>query len=173
MAWALLIIGSINIPLSICAFLWFGFDMDEIVINNLPSGPIHASIVIGFVISFLFSYALPLQPAFLLLEASQTFQSLYTKFPYSLCFFVSRISIVSFTLVLAVLIPHFALMSFFDGSILSPILAFVIPCLVYFKLRRHQLNTCQIIALSFLSVFGVVVIFLSVVLFLAKAIAGF
>lgn len=173
MAWALLIAASVNIPFSLCAFLWFGFNTDEIVVNNLPSGPIHISIVTGFIISFLFSYALPLQPAFLLLEESKTFERLSTKFSYSFCSIVLRISIVSLTLILAVLIPHFALMSFFDGSLISPILAFIIPCTVYFKLRRHQLNACQVTALSFLFVFGVVVVSLSIILFFAKAIAWF
>lgn len=173
MAWALLVAASVNIPFSLCAFLWFGSDTDEIVVNNLPPGPIHKTIVTGFVLSFLFSYALPLQPAFLLLEESKTFERLSTKFSYSLCYTVLRISIVSFTLILAVLIPHFALMSFFDGSLISPFLAFIIPCMVYFKLRRHQLNACQITALSFLFVFGVIVVLLSILLFFAKAIASF
>ena len=173
MAWALLIAASVNVPFSLCAFLWFGFNTDGIVVNNLPPGPVHISIVIGFLISFLFSYSLPLQPAFLLLEDSETFANLSTKFSHSLCYVVLRISVVCFTLILAVLIPHFALMSFFDGSFISPFLAFIIPCMVYFKLRRNQLNACQITALSFLFVFGVIVVFFSIFLVLFKAVASF
>lgn len=171
MAWAMLIIGMVNIPFSVCAFLWFGFDTDEIVINNLPAGPVHTSIVAGFVISFLFSYALPLQPAFLLFEESEIFQNLSRKFSFSFCFFVTRFTVVCFTLVLAILIPHFALLSSFDGGTVSPVLAFIIPCSVYFKLRRHELSAFQITALSFLFIFGVTVTTLSGGLFFAKAIA--
>ena len=172
MAWTFLIVAMINAPFSILAFQWFGFDVEEIVVNNLPPGPLHTSIAIGFVISYFFSYSLPLQPAFCLLEESETFKSLSSKFPHLLCFVVLRISIVALTLILALLIPHFALLSAFDGSVITPILAFIIPCLVYFKLRRHQLGAFEITALSLLFGFGIVMFSLSTVVFLLKALSS-
>lgn len=170
MAWAMLIVGGVNVTISLGAFLCFGFDTDEIVINNLPSGPIRTIIVIGFEISLLVSFSMPLQPIFLLVEESGIFQNLCSKCSYWFCYISLRIFIVSATLAMAILIPHFALMSFIDGVATSPVLAFIIPCLVYCKVRRYQLNTLENATLSFLFAFGVAVIVLSVVLFIAKAI---
>ena len=148
------IIALMKSPFSFCAFLLFGFKLDEIFVNNIPSGPFRISVVLGFIISFLLSFALPLQPIFESLENNVTLASFSSKIPYGIYYAILRICIVFLTTIGAILFPRFGLMVSFAGGVLSSVMAFIIPCFVYLKLHRHQLKMYQIISLVLLLIFG-------------------
>ena len=154
MVFSFLIVVLIKIPFSFCAFILFGFKLDEIFVNNIPSGLFRVSVVLGFIISFLLSFALPLQPIFESLENNVTLASFSSKIPYHIYYAILRICIVFLTTIGAILCPRFGLISSFAGGVLSSIIAFIIPCFVYLKLHRHQLKTYQIISSVLLLIFG-------------------
>ena len=154
MVFSFLMVALIKISFSLCAFLLFGFKLDEIFVNNIPSGPFRISLVVGFIISFLLSYALPLQPIFQSLEDNVTLASFSSKIPYHIYYAILRICIVFLTTIGAILCPRFGLIVSFAGGVLCSVMAFIIPCSVYLKLHRHQLKMYQIISTVLLFVFG-------------------
>lgn len=62
-----------KLVLSLCGFFSFGFDTEEILVNNFPARVIRISVSIIFVISALLSYTLCVYPVVKSLEESPFF----------------------------------------------------------------------------------------------------
>lgn len=148
-----------KLTFSIFGFLSFSFATDEIVINNLPNSAPHIIVSTVFVISCLFSYALPLQAVFQYIEESYLYFRLQTKvrLPRLVYFAGIRVLLVSVTLLAAAFIPHFGLLTSFFGNLSLPLFNCILPCVAHLFLRKADLNWQQITLDYIMIVFGVLV----------------
>ena len=136
----------LKLPFAIFGFLSFSFATNEIVINNIPHSVPQVIVSLTFVLSCLFSYALPLQAAFQYIDESDIYLQLQSKLklPSLVHFVFLRVVLVSLTLFMAILIPHFGLLTSFAGNLATPLLNFILPCVAHLILRKADLNLCQI-----------------------------
>lgn len=148
-----------KLTFSIFGFLSFSFATDEIVINNLPNSVPHIIVSVVFVLSCLFSYALPLLAVFHCIEDSNAYFLLQTKvrLPRLVCFAGLRVLFVSVTLLAAAFIPHFGFLTSFFGNLSLPLFNCILPCAAHLYLRKKDLN-CWQKALDYIMIlFGVLV----------------
>lgn len=148
-----------KLTFSIFGFLSFSFATDEIVINNLPNNLPHIIVSVVFVVSCLFSYALPLLAVFQCIEDSNTYFLLQTKvrLPRFVCFAGLRVLFVSVTLLAAAFIPHFGFLTSFFGNLSLPLFNCILPCAAHLFLRKKDLS-CWQKALDYIMIlFGVLV----------------
>ena len=137
----------LKLPFAIFGFLSFSFATNEIVINNIPHSVPQVIVSLTFVLSCLCSYALPLQAVFQYMEESDIYFQLQSKLKLpSLVHFVSlRVVLVSLTLLVAILIPHFGLLTSFIGNFWLPLFNCMLPCVAHLIIRKADLNLGQIV----------------------------
>ncbi|XP_038078173.1 vesicular inhibitory amino acid transporter-like [Patiria miniata] len=145
-----LITGVLNIAYALFAYLSFGMETKEFITYNMPLGPLQAAVSMLFVIKSLLSYPLML---FLIVNSVDSMK-LSCLPPCSgpnpdrmppVWAMIFRALLVLFTLLLAVIIPHFTLLMGVTGSLTSPWLDFIFPCLFYLKLRRNSLKCWEVV----------------------------
>ena len=152
---------------SLFGFLSFGINTNEAILNNLPPGPVHITVSSVFVFSCLLSYVLALYPVIDSFDSlTRRFQN--DKIPSFLMYTAVRVSLVLSAVTVAILVPHFALIISFLGSLNAPFVLYVFPCVVHLKLRFQQLETYQICIGLCLIVFGVLAAVLGII-FSSKA----
>ena len=160
-ALALAYIAAVVFKLSFSTFgfLSFSFATDEIVINNLPHSIPQIIVSTVFVLSCLFSYALPLHAIFQYIEESSFYVQLQSKIRLPLFVYSStlRVLLVSATLLAAVFIPHFGYLTSFFGNFSLPLFNCILPCVAHLILRKKDLNWRQIALDYAMIVFGLVV----------------
>ena len=134
-----------KLTFSIFGFLSFSFATDEIVTNNLPNSLPHVIVSVVFVVSCLFSYALPLLAVFQYIEDSNTYFILQTKvrLPRFVSFAGLRVLFVSVTLLAAALIPHFGFLTSLFGNLSLPLFNCILPCAAHLFLRKRDLSCWQ------------------------------
>lgn len=148
-----------KLSFSIFGFLSFSFATDEIITNNLPHNLPHVIVSVVFVLSCLFSYALPLQSVFQYIEDSDTYGRLQRKvqIPRIVYTVGIRVLLVSITLTAAAFIPHFGLLSSFFGNLSLPLFNCILPCVAHLILRREDLKRREVVLDYVLIVFGALV----------------
>lgn len=139
-------------------FLTFGEETQEVITNNLPTHGFKAFINLVLVVKALLSYPLPYYASACLIETTffrgkpteyrpdgegpQPFASCWTRDgDYRVWAVALRVGLVLFTLVMAVSIPHFALLMGLIGSFTGTMLSFVWPCYFHMKLKWDTLTT--------------------------------
>ena len=153
---------AMKIVFSVFAFLSFGSDTNQVILNNLPEGAFRMSISFVFVASCLLSYALPLHQVFDLLQTSEVFKNTFSKIPIFGSFLL-RVTVVLSTVLVAILVPKFALVVSFAGSMLSSFCAFIFPCAVHLKMKFNQLKTYEVFVDLLLIAIGIVVLIFGVI----------
>lgn len=148
-----------KLSFSIFGFLSFSFSTDEIVTNNLPNSVPHMVVSVVFVLSCLFSYALPLQSVFQYIEDSSTYGRLQRKvlMPQVVYTVGIRVLLVSITLAAAAYIPHFGLLSSFFGNLSLPLFNCILPCVAHLILRKEDLKRREVCLDYVVIVFGALV----------------
>lgn len=148
-----------KLSFSIFGFLSFSFSTDEIVTNNLPNSVPHMVVSVVFVLSCLFSYALPLQSVFQYIEDSSTYGRLQRKvlMPQVVYAVGIRVLLVSITLAAAAYIPHFGLLSSFFGNLSLPLFNCILPCVAHLILREEDLKRREVCLDYVVIVFGALV----------------
>ena len=148
-----------KLTFSTFGFLSFSFATDEIVINNLPHSVPQIIVSVVFVLSCLFSYALPLHAVFQCIEESVFYLQLQSKLrlPRFVSFSMLRLFLVSLTLLAAVFVPHFGFLTSFFGNCSLPLFNCILPCVAHLILRKKELNWRQIALDYAMIVFGFVV----------------
>ncbi|KAL1455578.1 hypothetical protein WDU94_009662 [Cyamophila willieti] len=128
-------------------FLTFQNDTQQVITNNLDSAWFKGFVNFFLVVKALLSYPLPYYAACELLE-SNYFKGGDSQFPsiwhldgelkvWGLMF---RVSVVLFTIMMAVFIPHFAILMGFIGSFTGTMLSFIWPCYFHLKLKGGTLS---------------------------------
>ncbi|GAA6069794.1 vesicular inhibitory amino acid transporter-like [Tachysurus ichikawai] len=131
---------------ALVAYLTWADDTKEVITDNLPPG-IRMWVNIFLVAKALLSYPLPFFAAVDILEKSLFQDGNGTPFPN--CYgtdgrlkswgFAMRIGLVVFTLLMAIFVPHFALLMGLTGSLTGAGLCFMLPCLFHLKLLWRKL----------------------------------
>ena len=157
-ALALAYIVSIIIKLSfsVLAFLSFGANTDEIVVNNLPPGPVHITVSSFFAFSCILSYVLVVFPVLENIHNSVTTRIQNDEIPSFLTYAVTRVALVLMTVAVAILVPSFLVIVMFLGSTLGSIVCYICPVVFHLKLKYKRLNSYQVGVDIFLACFGVV-----------------
>lgn len=129
-------------------FLTWQDATQEVITNNLPSQSFKQLINFFLVVKALLSYPLPYYAACELLERTFFKGRPYTVMPsiwaldgelrtFGLAF---RVLVVVFTIIMAVIIPHFAILMGFIGSITGVMLSFIWPCYFHLRLKWDSLS---------------------------------
>ena len=143
LALAYIINVIIKTVFSFLAFLSFGSNTDQVILNNLPEGPIRTFTSLLFVSSCIFSYALFVFPILVFIQTTEAYEHAFAKFP-RIGFIVIRTTVVALTVLVAIIFPKFAFVISFTGSIVDSMFLFVLPCAVHLKLKFKQLKIYQV-----------------------------
>lgn len=155
LGWAYVISMFIKLFFSLFGFLSFGANTDEIILNNLPPGPVHITVSSIFVLSCILSYVLALYP---LIETADSLSAGIQsgKIPNFLSFAVVRVTLVALTATVAILVPHFVVIISILASSSAVFICYIFPSVLHLKLKYNQLKISQVCADLFLVFFGVV-----------------
>ena len=135
-------------------FLSFGVNTNEIILNNLPPGPVHIAVSSFFALSCLISYALILYPLFESLYNYVIGRIQNDKIPSILTYAFVRVTVVLSTVLVAILVPNFLVIVSFLGSACT-LLSYIFPFILHLKLKYKQLKIHQVcigFVLAFLAV---------------------
>ncbi|KAK3091092.1 hypothetical protein FSP39_017053 [Pinctada imbricata] len=148
MNWTHIAAAAFKALFALIGFLTFGMGTKEVISNNLPSQPFIIVINIIFVIKALFSYPLPYFAAVEILEETFFRGKPKTFFPQCIDSVgklkvwgvALRLWLVIVTMLLAIFIPHFAILMGLIGSFTGTMLSFVWPCYFHLKIKWHKLR---------------------------------
>ena len=132
-------------------FLTWGFMTKEVITNNLPSRWLRIMVNLFLVAKALLSYPLPYFAATELLETTFFAGQPLTNFPS--CYdaggrlkvwgLTLRLLLVVFTLLMAIFIPHFAILMGLIGSFTGNMLSLVWPCYFHLRIKGPKLKWYQ------------------------------
>ncbi|XP_078344517.1 vesicular inhibitory amino acid transporter-like [Oculina patagonica] len=133
-------VAILKIAFSVCAFLSFSSNIQEVIVNSLPMGVIRM-LVNGFLIlNVLFSYPFRVITIIQTIEESVTVESLPFKIPEIVWFIGIRVITNFLTLLPAISIPHFALFMSFIGSLTGSFVALIFPAIFHLILKKEVLK---------------------------------
>uniref|UniRef100_A0A1I8H881 Aa_trans domain-containing protein n=1 Tax=Macrostomum lignano TaxID=282301 RepID=A0A1I8H881_9PLAT len=142
MNWTHLLSAIFKALFGYIGFVTFADSTKEEITNNLTNVPLRVSVNIALALKALFSYPLPYFAAANFLE-----NSLFTGRPLPSCWnekrefkcwaVLPRALLVLFTFVVAITVPHFALLCGLIGSFTGTMLSFVWPAYFHLVLKRH------------------------------------
>jgi len=133
-------ITCLKVIFSLCAFLSFTTDTKDLVTNNLPTGVVYYISCVFLGINVLASYPFPILIVVRSIEDALSPDRLLDRLSKAVWFVCVRVSLVLLTLGAAVLIPHFALMLAFVGSLTSATTCFVLPCMFHLRFKHIELR---------------------------------
>jgi vesicular inhibitory amino acid transporter len=133
---------------SYVCFLTWAFDTKEVITNNLPTHEFKVIVNLILVVKALLSYPLPYYAAVELFETAFFRGRPETLFPVCLdddtslkvWALSSRLGLVMLTLVMAIVIPHFAVLMGLIGSFTGTMLSFVWPCVFHLKIKKNSMR---------------------------------
>ncbi|KAK7575696.1 hypothetical protein V9T40_011982 [Parthenolecanium corni] len=149
-------------------FLTFQNDTQQVITNNLHSPSFKGMVNFFLYIKALLSYPLPYYAACEILEKNFFKGQPETRFPsiwyldgdlkvWGLAF---KVSVIFCTVLMAISIPHFAILMGFIGSFTGTMLSFIWPCYFHLRLKGNSLQwktvifDCFVIFLG--SLFGII-----------------
>ena len=141
---------------SLSGFLTYTSKTDEVIINNLPQGIPVKVIATFFALNLLLAYPIDFLVLMKNIEQLQVYEELTKKVSTKICYFLLRTFGVLVILVLAIFIPHLALVNSFAGSLYF-CTSFIFPGLFHLVLKYNKLTKLQIavdFALVLIGVFG-------------------
>ena len=153
LGWSYAIMAVVKMVFGMIAFLAFGQNTQEVIVNNIPLGPIHIIASALYIISVIFTFALPLYTLVRILEHRSAVENLMSKLPWVMWFIGIRVSLF-LVLLAAILLPHFAALVAFVGSCVTPMICIVLPCTFHLKLKYKELSICKIITDIILALVG-------------------
>lgn len=155
----------VKVGFGFIGYLTFTKNTDQVITNNLPEGVLHMSVNILVLFLAITSYTIPVYTVFDILEniefpccrienpgfAKQTKDNMayYQALAVRLC-------IISFTLFVAVIIPHFGLYMALVGSFTGMCLAFIFPAIFHIKICYERLKWYNFVADFLTAIFGIV-----------------
>ncbi|XP_072170640.1 vesicular inhibitory amino acid transporter-like [Diadema setosum] len=129
-------------------YLTFGHSTEEVITDNLPTQSFRMVVNVVLVAKALLSFPLPYFAAVELLERAFFQGRPATVLPscyaqdgmLNIWAIPLRILVICASLLLAVFIPHFAILMGLIGSFTGTMLSFVWPCWFHLKLKWHELK---------------------------------
>ena len=114
--------------------------------NNFPFGTPRTLVSIVYVTDVVFSYTLVIYPVFKSIDESRLSLTVAPYFPWLTWTAFTRLFVAFLTLLIAVFVPHYALLTALVGSFALPFLEYFVPCWVHLKLKWSSLKPLQIAA---------------------------
>ena len=145
-----------KVSFAVFAFLSFGANTNAIILNSLPSGPVHITVGSFFALNCILSYSLVIYPLFESVHKSLTTRIQNDKIPDFATNAVVRIAVVVLSVVVAILVPSFLVIISFIGGILDSPACYIFPIVLRFKLKYKRLKIHQVCVDSFVVIFGVI-----------------
>ena len=154
LGWSYTIMTVVKVIFGVIAFLAFGQNTREVIVNNLPLGPIRIIASALYITSVIFTFPLPLYAMVRNLEHRSAVESLMSKLPWVVWFIGIRVFLFLLALLAAILLPHFAALSAFVGSFVVPLSSTILPCTLHLLLKYKELSICEIITDIILALVG-------------------
>ncbi|XP_077999619.1 vesicular inhibitory amino acid transporter-like [Glandiceps talaboti] len=146
--WTFVLLTVFNLLYGIMAYLTFGSNTAELITDSLPRGPFHIVNVL-VVIKALLTYPLMI---FMIITYIEWLRIKFLppchgattdQLPGTWAM-IFRVVLVLFTLFLAIVVPHFRHFMGFIGALMTPFVAYIIPCGCHLKLKYHELRWYEI-----------------------------
>ena len=147
---------SMKVSFAVFAFLSFGANTDAVILNSLPSGPVHIIVGSFFALNCILSYGLTIYPVIESVHKSLTTRIQNDKIPDFVTNAVIRVTVVVLSVVVAILVPSFLVIVSFIGGILDSPACYIFPIILRFKLKYKRLKIHQVCVDTFVVIFGVV-----------------
>ena len=148
-------VAIIKVVFSVCAFLSFSSNMEEVIVNSLPMGIIRRSVNAVLIVNVVFSYPFIVISIIEIIEESISAESFSFKIPDLVWFIGIRVFTNFLTLIPAISIPHFALFMAFAGSLTGSCSAFIFPPLFHLILKKKELKLYHYIIDVSVVIFGI------------------
>ena len=159
---AYVISASTKVSFAIFAFLSFGSNTNEVILNSLPSGPVHVTVGSFFALNCILSYSLAIYPLFETVHKSLTTHIQNDKIPDFVTNAVIRITVVVLSVAVAILVPSFLVIISFIGGILDSPACCIFPIVLRFKLKYKRLKIHQVCVDFFVVIFGIITMLSSI-----------
>ena len=147
---------SMKVAFAVFAFLSFGANTNAVILNSLPSGPVHITIGSFFALNCILSYSLGIYPVIESVHKSLSPRIQNDKIPYFLTNAAIRVTVVVLSVAVAILVPSFLVIVSFIGSILESPICYIFPIILRFKLKYRRLKIHHVCVDTFIVIFGVI-----------------
>ena len=152
----------VKVAFGFIGYLTFTEDTDQVITNNLPDGGLHMCVNLLVLLLAATSYTIPVYTVFDILENIEfpfckidNPKETKDKISYAQAL-AARLCIVSFTLFVGVLIPHFGLYMALVGSFTGMCLAFIFPAIFHMKICYDRLQWYDFVIDTAVALFGLV-----------------
>ena len=142
----MLLANTFKITFALIGFLSFLHETDEVIGNNFPLGTPRILVSTVYVMYVVFSYTLVIYPVFRSIDESRLSLAVAPYIPWLTWTAITRLFVAFITLLIAVFVPHYALLTALVGSFALPFLEYLVPCWVHLKLKWSSLKPLQIAA---------------------------
>ena len=153
---AYVVSSSMKVSFAVFAFLSFGANTYPVILNSLPSGPVHITVGSFFALNCILSYGLVIYPVFQSLHRPLTTRIQNDKIPDFVTSAIIRVTVVVLSVVVAILVPSFLVIVSFIGGMLASPACYIFPIILRFKLKYKRLKIHQVCVDTFVVIFGVV-----------------
>ena len=133
-------VAIVKVVFSVCAFLSFSSNIQDVIVNSLPVGVIRSLVNAFLLLNVIFSYPFCVITIMKTIEESVSPDSFSCKIPDLVWFIGIRVSSNFLTLLPAILIPHFALFMAFISSLTGSAVAFILPVFFHLVIKQHELK---------------------------------
>ena len=133
-------VAIVKVFFSVCAFLSFSSNIQDVIVNSLPVGVIRSLVNAFLLLNVIFSYPFCVITIIQTIEESVSPDSFSCKIPDLVWFIGIRVSTNFLTLLPAILIPHFALFMAFISSLTGSAIAFILPVIFHLVIKQHELK---------------------------------
>ena len=145
-----------KVSFAVFAFLSFGSNTNAVILNSLPSGPVHITVGSFFALNCILSYSLVIYPLFESVGKSLTTRIQNDKIPDFVTNALFRVTVVVLSVVVAILVPSFLVIVSFIESILDSVACYIFPIILRFKLKYKRLKIRQVCVDSFVVILGII-----------------
>ncbi|CAH3184025.1 unnamed protein product [Porites lobata] len=133
-------VAIVKVVFSVCAFLSFSSNIQDVIVNSLPVGVIRSLVNAFLLLNGIFSYPFCVITIIQTIEESVSPDSFSCKIPDLVWFIGIRVSTNFLTLLPAIIIPHFALFMAFISSLTGSAIAFILPVIFHLVIKQHELK---------------------------------
>ena len=133
-------VAIVKVVFSVCAFLSFSSNIQDVIVNSLPVGVIRSLVNAFLLLNVFFSYPFRVITIIQTIEESVSPDSFSCKIPGLVWFIGIRVSTNFLTLLPAILIPRFALFMAFISSLTGSAIAFILPVIFHLVIKQHELK---------------------------------
>ena len=163
LAFSFIFVAIFKIVFSVCAFLSFSSNINEVIVNSLPMGIMHMLVNGVLIINVIFSYPFIVLSILQVIEDSVSSESFPCKIPDLVWFIGVRVMTSLLTVLPAISIPHFALFMAFIGSLTGSCVAFIFPAIFHLMLKKKEIKLYHYVFDVLIVIFGILASILGIV----------